>query len=104
MSTHHLQTVVHRNDPTLRCRQLPPEKFFESRNADFARNLCGRCPILAECAELAIREEMRGYFEGIRGGMSPAARRVVVRERKKVLSTQNRVDSTVPGSVPVNRS
>lgn len=83
MSTTALQRIVYRNDPELRCRQLPPEKFFESRNAEYARNLCGRCPILAECAELAIREETHGYFEGIRGGMSPSARRAVVRARKK---------------------
>lgn len=82
MSTAALQALVYRHDPTLRCRMLPPDKFFASRAAEFARSLCAGCPILNECAELAIREEMHGYFDGVRGGLSPAERRVAVRQRK----------------------
>jgi hypothetical protein len=84
-STRSLQETVHRPDPTLRCQMLPPDAFFASRNAMYARNLCGDCRIRVECAELAIREEsVEGcYFDGIRGGLSPAERRVVVRLRKK---------------------
>lgn len=84
MTTYDLQTVVYRDNPDLRCRILPPDRFFASRKIEYARNLCGACPILTECAELAIRDEMgEVYFEGIRGGMAPAARRSVVRQRKQ---------------------
>lgn len=82
-TTRALQDVVYRRDPTLRCQTLPPDAFFASRNAAYAANLCGGCRIRAECAELAIREESDGcYFDGVRGGLSPAERRVVVRRRK----------------------
>lgn len=83
MPTRQLQEIVYRNNPELRCRVLPPDKFFESRNTEFARSLCTGCPIIDECGELAIREEMRGYLQGVRGGMSPSDRRAIVRSRKK---------------------
>lgn len=77
-----LQAVVYRSNPDLRCRKLDADAFFRSRTAECARSLCGGCPIRDECAELAIREEMHGYIQGIRGGMSPSERRTVVRQRK----------------------
>lgn len=83
MSTYALRQIVNRNDPELRCRILPADRFFESRTVEYARNLCADCPILTECAELAIREEMHeNYLDGIRGGLSPSVRRAVVRQRK----------------------
>lgn len=85
-----LQEIVYRNDPTLRCRQGDADKFFSSRSAEYARNLCGGCPIRAECGELALREEMHGYFQGIRGGMSPGERRTLVRLRKQAAKDAKR--------------
>jgi hypothetical protein len=78
-----LQAVVYRSNPDLRCRKLDPEMFFKSKTAEFARSLCGECPIRGECAELALREEMHGYFQGVRGGLSPGERRAIVKQRKQ---------------------
>lgn len=83
-TTAQLRRIVHRDDPTLRCRVLPPDAFFASRTAQHARHLCAGCRIRVECAELAVREESHGtYFDGVRGGLSPPERRAVVRRRKE---------------------
>lgn len=95
MSTYDLQAVVYRDNPDLRCRVLPPDRFFASRTIEYARDLCGACPILAECAELAIRDEMTEvYFNGVRGGMAPAARRIVVRQRRGLYRPTEHADRT----------
>lgn len=83
MPSRRLREIVNRNNPELRCRILPPDRFFAGSTIEYARNLCAGCPILAECAELAIREETyENYLDGIRGGLSPSVRRAIVRARR----------------------
>ncbi|GGS97792.1 hypothetical protein GCM10010156_65000 [Planobispora rosea] len=51
-----------------------------------ARQLCGSCPVRAECLELALREEYdlpRSWFHGIRGGAAPWERQTMVSNRRR---------------------
>lgn len=51
-----------------------------------ARQLCGGCPVRAECLELALREEAglpRTWLHGIRGGTAPWTRENIIRSRKR---------------------
>lgn len=76
-----LREVVYRNDPTLRCRNMPADMFFRSDSAAYARFLCSGCPIAGQCLELSLREETVTYVSGIRGGLSPRDRRAMLRQR-----------------------
>lgn len=96
MPTPALRRIVNRDNPGLRCRILPPDKFFESRTTEYARNLCAGCPILVECGELAIREEMtENYLDGVRGGLSPQVRRAVVRQRRAQAVAQAAIQAAI---------
>ena len=49
-----------------------------------ARRACGGCPVMAECRELARREESRtGDVYGIRGGLAACERRAAYRAAAK---------------------
>lgn len=54
------------------CRGVGTDAFFLIRGQDPgpARELCGRCPVVAECAEVGQAEDY-----GIWGGLSPGQRR-----------------------------
>ncbi|MEV0581684.1 WhiB family transcriptional regulator [Nonomuraea sp. NPDC050310] len=58
------------------CRSSDPELFFPlapSRLQEVqAKAVCGRCPVLTECREYALRA---GESEGIWGGLTPDERR-----------------------------
>jgi hypothetical protein len=57
-------------------------KTIESgdKAAERARAACGGCPVMAECRELARREETAtGDVHGIRGGLSADERRAIYR-------------------------
>ncbi|WP_068929337.1 WhiB family transcriptional regulator [Planobispora rosea] len=64
------------------------------RRADYehtARQLCGPCPVRAQCLELALREEHdlpQTWFHGIRGGKAPWQRRSMVRRRRQAAARQ----------------
>lgn len=83
-STAALRQIVQADNPMLRCRRLDPDLWSRHSTAAAARQLCAGCPIRAECAELALRDEMRAglaHINGVRGGMSPRERRQVIRVR-----------------------
>lgn len=58
------------------CRGEDPALFFLDRgqSATQARAICGRCPVLEECLDYAIDEEIS---EGVFGGLSPRQRRLM---------------------------
>lgn len=61
------------------CRQVDPEMFYPERGnyhvVRKAKKVCGSCPLLLECRNFALREEIP---YGIWGGMTH-------RERRKLL-------------------
>ncbi|MET8140004.1 WhiB family transcriptional regulator [Sphaerisporangium sp. NPDC005288] len=64
------------------------EALAEKRAAyeAIALDLCGPCPVRAECLELALREEIvlpRTWVHGIRGGTAPWQRLNLIRQRQR---------------------
>ncbi|OAK56226.1 WhiB family transcriptional regulator [Rhodococcoides kyotonense] len=59
-----------------RCKNLGSDLFFGSKEdqvgAEFAKALCRRCPVVAECLRFALLEH---ETFGIWGGMTPEERR-----------------------------
>src|SRR3954463_14599229 len=50
-----------------------------------ARWACSGCPVIAECLELALREEGElGDVYGVRGGVSAGARKALIAKRRGV--------------------
>jgi hypothetical protein len=69
---------------------FPPEPEAKSpaarvRYEATARQLCGGCPVRAECLELALRDEARPYVmpHGIFGGLAPWERKKLNRGRRR---------------------
>jgi hypothetical protein len=81
------------------CSDVDPEEFFPNLN-DFsydqevtakvmyeleAQRLCHGCPVMAECLELALRQEARvGHSDGIRGGLPHHLRQELITVRSAV--------------------
>lgn len=65
------------------CAQADPEAWWpgkgESDAVRYAKRVCGRCDVTAQCLEWAIST---GETVGIYGGLTPKERRRVVRERR----------------------
>ena len=55
------------------CRTVDPEIFFsdEAGNLARAREVCGACPVIAQCGAFAVTNHIR---YGIWGGVNPKAR------------------------------
>ncbi|WP_181871511.1 WhiB family transcriptional regulator [Sphaerisporangium album] len=54
-------------------------------------DLCGPCPVRAECLELALREEIvlpRTWVHGIRGGTVPWQRLNLIRQRQRAVQRE----------------
>ncbi|WP_433188726.1 WhiB family transcriptional regulator [Actinoallomurus sp. CA-150999] len=69
---------------------FPPEpdvKYPEARTKyeAVARQLCGGCPVIAECLELALRAESRPFVipHGVFGGRAPWERQALIRARRR---------------------
>ncbi|MEU9792929.1 WhiB family transcriptional regulator [Streptomyces sparsogenes] len=67
------------------CRDEDPELFFPAGNngpahaqAEEARAVCRRCPVMQLCAEWALE---RRIHEGVWGGLIEAERRAILRKR-----------------------
>ena len=63
------------------CLSTDPEAFFPTdlligQAVRPLRRICGKCPLINECADWAIRHESHGFW----GGMTPSERQ---RYRKK---------------------
>lgn len=55
------------------CLDTDPEVFFAERAGDGyyqAKKICAACPVIAQCAEYAIKWEEDGFF----GGLAPRER------------------------------
>lgn len=66
-----------------KCRNEDPELFFPTGNnanaqAEDARAVCRRCPVMELCAEWALE---RRIHEGVWGGLTEAERRTILRKR-----------------------
>ena len=58
------------------CRGLPTDIWFSKETEETAIELCNECPVIAECAEYAKRNEgVTGYVYGVYGGRTAAERR-----------------------------
>lgn len=58
------------------CRGLPTEVWFNKETEQQAIELCNQCPVIAECAEYARKNEGEtGYVYGVYGGQSAVERR-----------------------------
>ena len=65
------------------CQDIPdPEIFFPlpSQNANAAKKMCARCPVVDECPDDALG---KGNIYGFRGGMSGEARRRLIARRNR---------------------
>jgi WhiB family redox-sensing transcriptional regulator len=62
------------------CAQVDPELWFPERGHStlHAKQICGRCPVQAECLEDALAGS---YPYGIRGGKSEHERRKIRKDR-----------------------
>lgn len=76
-----------------------------ARRGDYentARALCAGCPVLAECLELALREETglpRTWIHGIRGGTAPWRRENIIESRKRRIRRADRQAAELPEAV-----
>lgn len=72
------------NEP---CRSTDPEAFYPEqwfpRHEQTLRTICGSCDMVQECREWAIWKESDGYW----GGLSPADRRMIRKQRGIVLNS-----------------
>ena len=62
------------------CAQTDPEAFFPDKGGSTrtAKAVCARCPVIQECREWALANDVRF---GIFGGLSERERRQLKRER-----------------------
>lgn len=71
------------------CAEADPDAWFprigERSAATLAKLICGRCPVRAECLELALSgaDTWQGISTGIWGGTTPAERAEIRRERRQ---------------------
>ena len=72
-------TVLHWQDDAL-CAQVDPEVFFPEKGGSTrsAKEICGMCPVAAECLEYALLHDER---HGIWGGKSERERREIASRR-----------------------
>lgn len=63
-----------------RCRRYDPALWFpgDGVNAEPARRVCRRCPVIRECLDEAMRHDER---HGVWGGTSPT-QRTMLRNRR----------------------
>lgn len=63
------------------CAQTDPEAFFPDKGGSTraAKAICARCPVIQECREWALANDVRF---GIFGGLSERERRQLKRERE----------------------
>jgi hypothetical protein len=82
------------------CAQTDPDSFYPEKGGRTkdAKATCKRCPVIAECREYALEADER---DGIWGGMTPRARRRIVRERRMREPAEPRV---VPASLTHGRT
>lgn len=64
------------------CAQTDPEIFFPDMGGPLtaAKAVCAQCPVRSECLEDAVSTGDVDY--GVRGGLSPANRRKLMRQRE----------------------
>lgn len=74
------------------CRQFPAELFFPEDDraqaatyAKAAKEVCGQCPVRAQCLEYALA---RGENAGVWGGMSPRERAAERRARQAAAAAE----------------
>ena len=62
------------------CQEYPPSWWFPARgeSSSAAKEVCARCSVREECLSLALGEQIG---EGIWGGLAPAERRQLRRDR-----------------------
>ena len=58
-----------------------PKHDDKDSGYEFARSLCGRCPVTAECLEDAMATETGTSRVGMRGGLTPMQRAALGRRR-----------------------
>lgn len=71
----------------------------------YARSICGRCPVAAECLNAALREERaadRYMRDGMRGGLTPAERCTEYRRRQRARLKQKQQPAPTPPPPPAD--
>ena len=81
----HLERIAQRSPAWVddaECRNISVDVFFPGpgQRAREALEICGRCPVRAECLSEAMDDETLDF--GVRGGLTSAARK----QRRKTLS------------------
>ncbi|MDP9850236.1 WhiB family transcriptional regulator [Streptosporangium lutulentum] len=69
--------------------------FPENGRPAGARKLCKGCPVIAECLELALREEAglgRSRVQGVRGSRTPTERYRINRQRADFAAARQSAD------------
>jgi WhiB family transcriptional regulator, redox-sensing transcriptional regulator len=66
------------------CLDADPEVFFGDKVWDIeaAKNICRKCPIMEDCLEVALRDNVK---YGVWGGATPEERTLFKREPRKKL-------------------
>ena len=64
------------------CSGYDTDLFFDHRRQKEAREVCARCPVMAECLDYAMTTKWQGYpTAGIWGGTGKMQRRGMKRRR-----------------------
>ena len=79
--------MVEEHPERVPCRESDPDLWFaewgedQSINYRYAVNQCGKCPLMRECADYAIRND---EVYGIWGGLTPKDRQKMRIAREKL--------------------